>query len=155
MRGGGVNRQTTMVSKKSANKIIRDTTLGIWSIKCTGKIKVSSSIIERNGIRRINLRCGINRQITIVRGIPTNKAANDAKLARGEIKEISGNTTARNGIARRKRLRGVDCQTTTASGIPANNTTPNASVAPARTTCPASMKSDCAAIASFAAEILQ
>ena len=87
----------------------------------------------------------------MVRGIPINKAANDARLARGEIKEIRGSKIERNGIARRKRLRGVDCQTTTASGIPVNNTTLNASMAPARMTCPASVKSDCAAIASFTA----
>jgi len=85
--------------------------------------------------------------------MPANKTTSDARLSRGGIKASNGSTIARNGMARRKRLLGVDCQATTASGMPANKMRPNASAAPARITCPASVKTDSVAITSLTDEL--
>jgi hypothetical protein len=146
--GGGVNRQTTTVRMRSANKMISDASLKIWRAGIA-----NNAAIARSGRKRRKRLRGINRQVTRASGIHANNMRSDARLSRGLIRAITGSTIARNGMARRKRLRGVDCQVTRANGIPANKTTPNTNAALARMTCPASVKTGSVAITSLTGKL--
>jgi hypothetical protein len=144
IRGGGVNRQTATVRKRSANKMISDASLKIWRAGIA-----NNAAIAKSGRKRRKRLCGINRQVTRASGIHANNMRSDIRFSRGLTRATTGNMIARNGMARRKRLRGVDCQVTIASGIPANKTTPNTNAALARMICPASVKTGSVAMISL------
>lgn len=117
----------------------------------------NNNAVARNGMRR-NKRMrggGVKRHTAIVSERLPHKTTSDATVApdTARIKAIIGSKTARNGTLRRKRLLGVDRQATTASGMPVNKIIPNASIAPAKMTCPASVKTGSVAVITLTIEL--
>jgi hypothetical protein len=119
----------------------------------------NSSAVARNGMRS-NKRMrggGVNRHTATVSKRLPHKTISDAVMVPeiAKSKATIGSKIARNGIQRRKRLLGVDRQAIIASGIPVNKIAPNASTAPDKITCPASVKTGSVAVTTLTIELCE